>query len=159
MELLGFYQPTDIEQTKTLLSELKKAKILAGGTDLIISIHKKGIIPEYLIDLSHVSELKNIEEGKNYISIGSMVTFSQMKESKLIGKHYNSLYECTMHMGSPQVRNTATIGGNIVNAGSAADIIPCILAHEGILVIESKTKSRKVSCRDYFNHYSDEKVK
>jgi CO/xanthine dehydrogenase FAD-binding subunit len=73
--------------------------------------------------------------------------------------YYNSLYECAKHMGSPQVRNTATIGGNIVNAGSAADIIPCILAHDGILVIESKTKIRKVSCRDYFNHYSEEKVK
>jgi hypothetical protein len=61
-------------------------------------------------------------------------------------------------MGSPQIRNSATIGGNIVNAGSAADAVPCVISLGGILVIESVNGTRQVSCEGYFKNYSQEKI-
>jgi CO/xanthine dehydrogenase FAD-binding subunit len=62
-------------------------------------------------------------------------------------------------MGSPQIRNVATIGGNIANAGSAADIVPCIICLDGILVIESINGRRQISCENYFKNYSVERIK
>jgi CO/xanthine dehydrogenase FAD-binding subunit len=62
-------------------------------------------------------------------------------------------------MGSPQIRNKATVGGNIVNAGSAADVVPCLMSLDAVLVIESINGTRCTSCENYFKNYSEEKVK
>jgi CO/xanthine dehydrogenase FAD-binding subunit len=113
---------------------------------------------EYLIDMGKIPELKNITNDEKQVTLGSMVTFTQLRESELIRENFNSLFECAKHMGSPQIRNAATIGGNIVNAGSAADAIPCIMSLDGILIIESNDETRQISCVDYFKNYSKEKI-
>lgn len=159
MEIRGLFQPKTVEEAKTLLSEYPNSKLLAGGTDLVLNLRRKEQSAEYIIDLGKVSELKAINQNEKEITIGSMVTFTQLRESELIRNSFNSLFECAKNMGSPQIRNTATIGGNIVNAGSAADAIPCVMCLDGVLVIESVSGKRQISCEEYFKNFSKEKVR
>lgn len=159
MDLLGFFQPKTIEEARSLLFKHKNSKLLAGGTDLVLELCREKIEPDYLIDISRIQELKNITEDEKYIKLGSMVTFTNVQENKLLMKNYNSLIECAKNMGSPQIRNVATIGGNVANGGSAADITPCIISLGGILVIESVDNVRQISCENYFKNFSEEKLK
>lgn len=159
MEMRGIFQPKTLNEAKTLLSEYANSKLLAGGTDLVLGLRREEQSAEYLIDLGRIPELKTITKGENEVILGSMVTFTQLKESELIKSNFNSLFECAKNMGSPQIRNVATIGGNIVNAGSAADAIPCIMSLDGVLIIESVNGTRQVSCVDYYKNYSIEKLK
>lgn len=159
MELLGFFQPTTIGEAKDMLSKYSNSKLMAGGTDLVLNLRREDEGPEYVIDIRGISELKNIIEKENEVIIGSVATFTQIRESETIKNCFGSLIECAKNMGSPQIRNMATIGGNIANAGSAADIVPCIMSLDGLLIIESTNGTRQVSCEDYFKNYSIEKIK
>lgn len=159
MELKGVFQPKTVGEAKALLFQYPDSKLLAGGTDLVLGLRREEQRAEYLIDLGKIVELKEIVEEDGHVIIGSMVTFEQLKESELIRKNYNLLFECSRKMGSPQIRNSATIGGNIANAGSAADSIPCVMSLDGVLVIESVSGTRQISCVDYFKNYSEEKIK
>lgn len=159
MEFLDFFQPNTVEEAKILISENVNSKLLAGGTDLTINLKKEKECPEYIIDIGKIPKLKEISEDGKQITIGSMVTFTNLKENTSIKNNFNSLIDCAKSMGSPQVRNMATIGGNIANAGSAADAVPCIIGLDGILVIESVNGTRQISCEEYFKNYSTEKIK
>ena len=162
MSILGFFRPNSIEEAKVLLFKNKNSKLLAGGTDLVPELSSEKECPEYLIDLGGIEELKLIEESEEYVSIGSMVTFTEIRENESIINNFGALIECAKYMGSPQIRNVATLGGNIANAGSAADAVPCIIGLDGTLVIECNLGNgdllRKVSCEDYFRNYTKEKL-
>lgn len=158
MNIRDILKPSTIDEAKELKSNLNNSKYLAGGTDLVLNLRKDEISAEYLIDLRNINSLKKITQDEKYIAIGSMITFSMMKDSEIIKGRLKSLFECSSTMGSPQIRNMATIGGNIVNAGPAADGIPCIMALDGILVFESTNKIRKISCREYFEFYDINKA-
>lgn len=156
---MDFFQPKTVEEAKKMLSEYSGAKLLAGGTDLVLGLRREDEKTQYLIDISRVSELKSILEDEESIILGSMVTFNQLKENCLIKSNFRSLFECAKNMGSPQIRNTATIGGNIANAGSAADAIPCVLSLNGVLVIESSRGSREVGCEEYFKSFKEQRIR
>lgn len=151
--LIKIFKPNTLDEAKQLLSSEKTANILAGGTDLIIDIRKNKKTPNSLIDIGNIDELKNINEEESIISIGSMVTFSELYESEIIKRNFISLYECSKAMGSPQIRNAATIGGNVANGASAADSIPCLMALNSKVVIESINSIREVSLIEYFKEY------
>lgn len=157
--MLKFLKPNTIWEAKVMLDKYANSKLLAGGTDLILELKREKIKIENIIDMGRISELKTITEEKDGVILGSMVTFTQLLESSVIKKNFKVLLECAKNMGSPQIRNMATIGGNIINAGSAADIVPCIISLGGTLVIESINGTRHVSCENYFKNYSNEKIK
>ncbi len=159
MGLLEFFHPENLEEAKTLVYKYPKTKVLAGGTDLILNLRKDEVDCDYIVSIANILELKDIGEYEDRVVIGPMVTFSELMKSQVIKRNFRSLINCSSTMGSPQIRNAATVGGNIMNAGSAADTIPCIISLGGILVIESETGSRKILCEDYFNNYSVEKVR
>jgi len=134
-------------------------KLLAGGTDLVLDFKRNKVKCESIVSLGKISELKRIVDDEDEIYIGAMVTFSDLIENNIINNYCNLLLNCSMSMGSPQIRNVATVGGNISNGGSAADIIPCIISLGGILLIESEEAIRRVSCEEYFENYKEERLK
>lgn len=158
MELKGFLKPSTLQEATNFLAQHSDSIILAGGTDLVIGLRRGEHSPEYIVDLGMISELKEIKEEENIISLGSMVTFSQLIESQTVKNNLNSIFHCAKCMGSPQIRNTATIGGNVANAGSAADIVPCLMSLDAELYIESLNGTRIVNCVDYFKNFSLEKI-
>ena len=157
--LIDIFKPNTLDEAKKILYNEESIKVLAGGTDLVIDIRKNKHIPASLLDIGNIEELKNIEEKDDSISIGANVTFSELKESEIIKKRCNSLYECSKTMGSPQIRNVATIGGNVANGASAADSIPCLMALDSKIILESIDGVREVSLIDYFKNYNIEHLR
>jgi CO/xanthine dehydrogenase FAD-binding subunit len=140
-----FYMPDTVcDALQILDSHQGPLKVLAGGTDLILALRQKKIQPKGIVDLSGVSQLKQVKVEGNRISIGSLVTFSQIASIKGLGQRASLLVEAALDIGSPQIRNQGTIGGNIANASPAADIVPPLLVLEAVAVIESCRGSREV---------------
>ena len=157
--MLKIYSPKTIEEVKEYMKDHSNLKLLAGGTDLVLDFKRNKIKCETIVSLEKISDLKKIVDDKDEIYIGAMVTFSDLIENNIIKDYCNLLLNCSMSMGSPQIRNVATVGGNIANGGSAADIIPCIISLGGILLIESEEAIRRVSCEEYFENYKEERLK
>lgn len=157
--MLKIYSPKTIEEVKEYMKDHSNFKLLAGGTDLILDFKRNKVKCESIVSLGKISELKKIVDDEDEIYIGAMVTFSDLIENNIINNYCNLLLNCSMSMGSPQIRNVATVGGNIANGGSAADIIPCIISLGGILLIESEEAIRRVSCEEYFENYKEERLK
>ncbi|CDI40379.1 Carbon-monoxide dehydrogenase (Acceptor) (fragment) [Tepidanaerobacter acetatoxydans Re1] len=127
MQEFKYFAPSDINQALKILDSVKGDKrILAGGTDLVIAIRERKINPEVVIDLKNTQNLNYIKQENGYIKIGSMSTFTDVIESELIKRKARVLHESCYSMGSPQIRNWATIGGNIINASPATDSVPAL---------------------------------
>jgi CO/xanthine dehydrogenase FAD-binding subunit len=159
VEPLKIYNPKTIQEVKEHMKNHTNIKLLAGGTDLVLDLKRNKVNCDSIVSLRKILELKKIVENENEIYIGSMVTFENLIENNIIKKCCNLFLNCSKTMGSPQIRNVATIGGNIANAGSAADIIPCIISLGGTLLIDSEKGIRRVSCEKYFKNYEQEKLK
>lgn len=157
--MLKVYSPKTIEEVKEYIKDHSNLKLLAGGTDLVLDFKRNKVMCKSIVSLGKISDLKKIVDDEDEIYIGAMVTFSDLIENNIIKNYCNLLLNCSMSMGSPQIRNVATVGGNIANGGSAADIIPCIISLGGILLIESEEAIRRVSCEEYFENYKEEILK
>lgn len=153
MTLIRAYNCSSIEQVLELLDKYKeKSKLIAGGTDIIIALREKKISPEVLIDISKIEELRKIESANGIVKIGSTVNYTQIIESSLFLDNLYGLSKSCRLVGSPQIRNKGTIGGNIANASPAADSIPPLIALGAELKIASIRGERTVSLEDYFRN-------
>lgn len=145
-------QTETVEEVIELLSKYESPKIIAGGTDIIIQINEKKVKPKALIDISKVDELKRIEEEDDFVKVGAGVTYTQVIESDLFeGELYGFKKACRL-VGSPQIRNRGTIGGNIANGSPAADSVPPLIALGATVVFESNEGIREVKVEDYFRN-------
>lgn len=145
-------QAKSVEDALELLSHYDNCKIIAGGTDIIIQMNEKKVQPKVLIDISKVEELKKIEEDGDFIKIGSAVTYTHIIESSIFEGNLSGFKKACRLVGSPQIRNRGTIGGNIVNASPAADSVPPLIALGATIILESKNNIREVKVEDYFSH-------
>ena len=120
--------PKTLEEACTLLWELReRAKIIAGGTDLVIGLRSGDLRPRCLIDITRIEELRRIVEEEGRITIGAGVTHAEIASSPVIRRYGKVLSEAASWIGSPQIRNLGTLGGNIVNASPAADTVPPLM--------------------------------
>jgi carbon-monoxide dehydrogenase medium subunit len=118
----NYYLPETVDEVlKHLKDSNGNTRIMAGGTDLMILVRKGMVKTQGIIDIGNIKELKYIREEGKYIKIGALTTHSQLAESALLKKKARVLALAAGCVGSPQIRNAGTIGGNIVNAHSAAD--------------------------------------
>jgi carbon-monoxide dehydrogenase medium subunit len=137
--------PKTVGEALALLKECKgKARIIAGGTDLIAEIREGEPEFEVLVDIEKIKKLKAIREESKKIFIGPGVTFSELEESELIKAHGQVLSQAASLMGSPQVRNRGTIGGNIVSAQPVADGALALLALDAMLEIAGTKGIREI---------------
>ncbi|MEG1523670.1 MAG: FAD binding domain-containing protein [Clostridia bacterium] len=129
MREIVIQKPQTLDALVGILDEMGvSAKFLAGGTDLIIELRKGTLQPTELVDLSGIQALQGIKEEGDDIHIGAMTTFCDMENSSVIKRYATCLYDAAKLVGSTQIRNTATIGGNICNASPAADGCAALLA-------------------------------
>ncbi len=130
------------------ISQNKNLKIIAGGTDILVKERKEGKSYNF-IEISDLNELNIIREENGKIRIGATVTHADINKNEIINKKAQSLAIACGMVGSPQIRNMGTIGGNIVNASPAADSIPPLLIHDAICVIESIDKKKEIPLVDF----------
>ena len=151
MTLKEVYNGKNIEEVIGLLDKHgKESKIIAGGTDIVISLRNAKISPKVLIDIGKIEELKKIEDDGEFITIGAGTSFTQIVESPLFEENLYGFHKACRMVGSPQIRNKGTIGGNIANGGSAADAIPPLIALGAIITLVSASGKREISLEDYY---------
>ncbi|NQT64586.1 MAG: molybdopterin-dependent oxidoreductase, partial [FCB group bacterium] len=138
------------QNLKDALEQLSKQElqILAGGTDMIIELRMK-TGKQTLLDISHLYDLKNIRVTENDVSIGSGCTFSQILSNKEIQKYFPMLTKACSTIGSLQIRNKGTIGGNIVNAAPCADSFPPLIVYNAEFILSSKNGTRRIPADEF----------
>ena len=146
-----YHEPENMRSALELMSSLKSnAKIIAGGTDILVNMKKGVISPKYLVSLGKMKELFVLEQRKKGIAIGSHVIISELAESGLLWKNFSVIAKAASVLGSPLIRNRATIGGNIVTARPAADLPPALMAVGAKVELKGKKGRREVSLDEFF---------
>ena len=152
MKQFEFFSPKNVVETCTLLKEFgSDAQILAGGTDVLIELRKTSIkTPKAIIDISNLSELKGITGTESEIIIKPLTTHAELGSSPIIKKHARLLHMAVNVIGSPQIRNRGTIGGNIMNAAACADTVPPLMALGATVKLQSVEGERSIPIIDFF---------
>ena len=152
MKPFEFIVPRSIRETLEVLRVYSTdAQILAGGTDLLIELRKPSAkTPTVVIDISRLQELKGIEETDNRIIIKPLTTHTEILESDIIRQFSPLLRQAVSTIGSPQIRNRGTIGGNIMNAAACADTVPPLMALDAMVKLLSVRGERLVPFIDFF---------
>lgn len=144
-----YYAPRTMPELLKLLAEKKAgAMILAGGTDVMVDI-RAGHTPECLVDVTRVPEMKGIRREGDMIHVGPATTFTEIAESKIIREGAFVLAQAAASVGSPQIRNRGTVGGNIVKGSPAADSVPAMVALEARLRLASDAGEREMGLEEF----------
>ena len=151
IDVAGYEMPGDLKELDRLLARHPQARLLAGGTDLGVAVAKRAENPGPLISLSRLDALKTIEEGEDGIIIGAAVTYE--KALPTLDRHFPAFAGVVRRIGSRQVRNLGTIGGNICNASPIGDSAPCLLALNAEVVLRSVEGRRKIPLDAFFLSY------
>ena len=125
-----YYEPATLAEASKLLAKYKgEARVLAGGTDLIPRMRRKLVRPKALVNIKRIPGLDKIsyKKGKG-LTIGPLVTFNELMESKVVAQRFPILVETFGKIATPQVRNIATLAGNLGNAAPSADSAPILIA-------------------------------
>jgi len=141
--------PKTLKDFFKIKSEIPTAKIIAGGTDLIVQLYGKFNCP-FLIDISQIKQLKGISKKSNSIRIGALTTHTEIEKNIILKKHANVLTQAAYVIGSPQIRNRGTIGGNIANASPAGDTLPSLYVLNAEIELTSESKTRKIPINEFF---------
>ena len=151
-EPLEFHQPTSLaEATRIMLDGGPGGHFLAGGTDLVIAMKEKGLVPKYVVDLKRIPSLSGIrEEADGGVTIGALTTLREVEISPLIVGRYPFLAQSAAEVGSIQIRNRATIGGNMANATPSADVAPALLALDAKARLAGAGGERVLDLKDFF---------
>ena len=142
---MSFVIPENLEELVLALKEKDEETYLcAGGTDLLIHLRAKKKFHYSVIDLTHIEELKQITEKADQVVIGSGVTMTQLEKSAVIKKFFPALHKAASMVGSTQIRNRATLGGNIANASQSADTAPVLFAFGAEAVVMNEHGARRL---------------
>ena len=145
-----YHAPKTKAEVLDLLADIgDKAKILAGGTDLVIMLKEKMIAPEHVINVAEIEELAGINFTADGVEIGAGTKISDIGASKELDKEYHALCYAADQLGSYQVRTMATIGGNIAHSLPAGETHTPLAALHAEVVIESNKGERRVKLEDF----------
>ena len=150
MKRFDYYQPHTLKEAYELKEKLKgRARYVAGGTDVIVRMKQKLIEPQALISLRGVEELKGITHNGG-VFIGSMTPIRDLERDPVIARDYPALAQAVRVMANPQVRNVATVGGNLCNSAPSADSAPALMVLEARLILEGPAGQREVPINEFF---------
>lgn len=151
MRAFDFAAPKTVDQAVALLAEHSpNAKPLAGGTDLLVEIKHDAPVPQVLVDVSQVEELRNIELSDDGLHIGSCVTHTEIMTSPLVVEHAPVLIDAAHTIGAVQTRNLGTLGGNLVTCVPSMDSGPALLALEAEVTVAGASGLRKMPLGEFF---------
>ena len=146
-----YFAPQKIEEALKILSKYgKEIKVIAGGTDLLIQYYDRLYEINGWLDLKNIKELKEIKIHQNQMTIGAMVTHTQLEKSEDIKKYFPVLSQAAADIGSPQIRNRGTVGGNIVNASPAGDLLTPLMAYKAKFKLLSGKDETLVPAENFF---------
>lgn len=126
---MRYEAPHTLDQAVALLAAAQgEARVLAGGTDLLVQMKTEIIAPDLLVDIKHIAELREIKEEGGAFRIGAAVTGAELKENAKLKSMWPGLVEAANLIGSTQIQGRASMGGNLCNGSPAADSVPALIA-------------------------------
>jgi carbon-monoxide dehydrogenase medium subunit len=148
-----YYSPRTLEEALEFLEKVKSSyRVLAGGTDLLLEMkHKLRYPANTIVDISKLNELRYVKEKDGFIAIGSLTRIEDLKNSEIIRKRLPILAEIAAEFGTWQIRNMATIGGNVCNGSSSADYSLALLILDAELHFLSLKGERRVKSELFIN--------
>lgn len=149
MRAFRFVKVRDLSEGLSLLAEKgDETAILAGGTDLVIQLKDEEVAPAAVLDISSLGKLSFIRDDGPELALGPLATFRDIAASPLIRQHVPLLAQAASAVGSPQIRNRGTVGGNLMNASPAADLLPPLVALEARATLVSAAGARVLSVEE-----------
>lgn len=150
MSNLHYIAPESLDDALRIKSERgANARVIAGGTDLILRMRDRVFTPDLLVDLRRLP-LGKIKHSNGGVLLGPSVSLSQILEDEETRKRFPALIEACLPFAGPPIRNRATIGGNIVNASPAADLVPPLLAYDARVEMRTQSGSRELPLSELF---------
>jgi len=151
MNRFDYYEPGSVEEACGLLAGFgREAKVLAGGTDLIPRMRQGVFAPKQVINIKKIAELRFMKEENGRLSIGTLTRLSEIAASPLVEGRFPIFAQAARSIGSVQVRNLATLGGNLCNAAPSADTAPGLLALDATVRIAGLLKRREIPLENFF---------
>jgi carbon-monoxide dehydrogenase medium subunit len=147
-----YFAPKSIKEAISLFSELGgKAKVISGGTDLLMQMKQRELLPECMISLGDIPDLDYIQYDEiRGLKIGALTHVVNIENSPLIRSKFRILAQGASLLGTPAIRNQATIGGNLCNAAPSADMAPPLLALGAMVKIEGAAGEKIVPLENFF---------
>jgi carbon-monoxide dehydrogenase medium subunit len=146
-----YLRPESLDELFGILRTHPDARVLAGGTDLVVRLRKRVELPRVIVDLKRVESLRrDVRQTGDVVRIGARAVITDIVDNTLLRERFPALIEAALVVGSVQIRNRATITGNICNASPAADTSPPLLAYGALVNVVGSTGSRTVPLDHFF---------
>lgn len=150
MNDFDYLMPTSLGEAVGLLQKYgSKAGLIAGGTDVMVKIRKTRKAPDVMISLRRLNELRYIQKNGGY-HIGALTTHRMLEQSPLVRSELSALHDAASQVGSVQIRNVGTLGGNICNAAPSADTAGPLLVLDATAVLEGPEGRRRIPLTEFF---------
>ena len=152
MHAFSYARPATLAEAVALLAEHgPAARVLAGGTDLVIRLRDGTLTPDVVVDVKRIPELRpRIELGDGTLSISAGTVMTDVAADERVRRHFPALVEAAQVVGSVQIRNRATLAGNICNASPAADTAPPLLVYGAVVVAAGPEGIRRIPLDELF---------
>lgn len=145
MQRFQFLQATTVTEALGFLGQYAgECAVIAGGTDLIPLLRQERLTPRYVLNILEIEELHGVTVTDRAVTVGPITTFSEIIASREAQERVPLLALASAAVGGPQIRNRGTIGGNITTASPAADVLPAVIALQGVLELRSRSATRHV---------------
>ncbi|KPJ60087.1 MAG: hypothetical protein AMJ46_08240 [Latescibacteria bacterium DG_63] len=145
-----FHSPQSLEEALELLNCLEGARVMAGGTDLLVDVKQGLTETKDIVSLQGVDELKGIAKEGNRVRIGALVTLRELASDSLIARHFPVFADVARSMASFQIRSAATVGGNVSSAVPSADLPPSLIAADSSVGLRCSESIREVPLLEFF---------
>ena len=152
MHTFAYVRPATVAEAVAILeANDPDARVLAGGTDLVIRLRDGSARPAVVIDIKRIAELRpGIHQEGDLLVIRATTVMTDVATDPLVRRHAPALADAAAVVGSAQIRNRATLGGNICNASPAADTAPSLLVYDATLVAEGPGGTRRIAIDEFF---------
>lgn len=160
MKSFGFHSPETLEEVFELLEKFgEEAKLVAGGTALVIMMKQNLVRPSALISLRRLPEFREIHSENGTLSLGALVTHAEVETSTLVRERVPVLAETYHHVATLRVRNMATVGGGLVHGDPNQDPPPALIALQARFRLKSQAGTQEIPAEDFFLDYYETAVK
>jgi CO/xanthine dehydrogenase FAD-binding subunit len=148
----AYHRPATVGEACAILRREPDAAVLAGGTDLMVHLGQswRGRRPPAVVNVKRIAGLAEVRVGEGAVRLGALTTLTDLIEHPVIRAEYPVLPFTARYMGSPAIRNLATVGGNLCNASPAADLPPVLLALDARVGVAGPDGERRLALADFF---------
>ncbi len=150
MPAVEFHQARTLPEAFDLLSRCgASVQVLAGGTDLLVDLKAKRLTTDHIVSISRICELKGISRSDDILRIGALSTITELDESAHLDGVFEPIHDATKRMAVRQIRNIATVGGNLASAVPCADLPPVFIAMNARVCLSSRKGNRELPVDEF----------